>query len=75
MLLLLQGKTVHAVVREGVIYEDIGRSKNALYTMLMTTGYLTVISKMNVPSGLFCTLAIPNLEVRDAFLNCGEIKM
>ena len=64
---LLNGKTAAAVVREGVIYSDIGHDQDALYTMLVTTGYLTVKSKRMVPGGVLCELIIPNREVRDVY--------
>ena len=64
---LLRGETIAAVVRENVIYSDIGRDRDVLYTMLVTTGYLTVKSKRSVPGGVLCELAIPNREVRDIY--------
>lgn len=64
---LLRGETIAAVIRESVIYSDIGRDRDALYTMLVTTGYLTVKSKRSVPGGVLCELAIPNREVRDIY--------
>ena len=39
---LLQGGIVQGYLREGVIYSDIGEDEDALYTMLLSTGYLTV---------------------------------
>ena len=56
-----------AAVREGVIYEDIEQDNDTLFTMLLTTGYLTTVSKRRGISGLLCELAIPNKEVRDAY--------
>lgn len=67
LLSLLHGETVTAVVREGVIYEDIEQDNDTLFTMLLTTGYLTTVSKRRGISGLLCELAIPNKEVRDAY--------
>lgn len=67
LLSLLHGETVTAAVREGVIYEDIEQDNDTLFTMLLTTGYLTTVSKRRGISGLLCELAIPNKEVRDAY--------
>lgn len=65
---LIQGKPVKAQVQEGIIYEAIGRNKDALYTMLLTTGYLKSVSQEYDEDGaLWCRLLIPNREVRSAY--------
>lgn len=64
---LLSGESVQTLIREGVIYEDIGEDEDALYTMLLTTGYLTVKNRRRGIRGLFCELAIPNREVQDVY--------
>ncbi|MCU6713848.1 PD-(D/E)XK nuclease domain-containing protein [Megasphaera butyrica] len=64
---LLHGDSVTAVIREGVIYDDIGENPDALYTMLLTTGYLTAIHKQSTFGGQLCRLVIPNREVKDAY--------
>lgn len=67
LLSLLHGETVTTAIREGVIYEDIERDNDTLFTMLLTTGYLTTIRKQRGISGLLCDLVIPNKEVRDVY--------
>ena len=67
LLSLLQGDSVTAVIREGVIYDDIAENPDALYTMLLTTGYLTAIHKQSTFGGQLCRLVIPNREVKDAY--------
>lgn len=67
LLSLLHGKSVTAVIREGVIYDTIGEDKDALYTMLLTTGYLTATSKKKTFGGQLCQLRIPNREVKDVY--------
>ena len=67
LLSLLHGDSVTAVIREGVIYDDIGENTDALYTMLLTTGYLTAIHKQSTFGGQLCRLVIPNREVKDAY--------
>ena len=64
---LLKGQSVPAVIREGLVYDDLKRHKDALYSMLVTTGYLTVVEKRQMPGGPFCRLQIPNKEIRDAY--------
>ena len=65
---LLQGGSVNAKVDEGVIYSDIYKNRNALYTMLLTTGYLTPMTKP-VMRGfmLSAVLRIPNLEISSVY--------
>ena len=67
LLLLLHGGSITAVIRESVIYDDIGQDADALYTMLLTTGYLTVIHKEKDFGGHLCELTIPNREVKNAY--------
>lgn len=67
LLALLQGCQVTALIREGVIYEDIGHDTDALYTMLLTTGYLTAVSRRRGIGGIRCELVIPNREVQDIY--------
>lgn len=64
---LLYGESVTVLVREGVIYEDIGQNEDALYTMLLTTGYLTVQGWTRGVGGLRCRLVIPNREIQDIY--------
>ena len=64
---LLKGKRVQAIIRESLVYDDLNRDKDALYSMLVTTGYLTVVEKRQMPGGPFCRLQIPNKEIRDAY--------
>ena len=65
---LLQGGSVNAKIDEGVIYSDIYKNRNALYTMLLTTGYLTPVSKP-VTRGfmLSAVLRIPNREIASVY--------
>lgn len=56
-----------AVIREGLIYQDIRMDKDALYTLLLTTGYLTAVWRQDIPNGMLCQLKIPNEEVRHVF--------
>lgn len=67
LLALLHGESVTAAVREGVIYEDIDRDEDTLYTMLLTTGYLTAIDKRRGIGGILAKLVIPNREVQDVY--------
>ncbi len=65
---LIHGKKIGTVLNEGVIYRDIYKNTSALNTLLLTTGYLTMVD-YPVPGELVkdCTLRIPNKEVRVLF--------
>ena len=64
---LMQGIPVEAAVDEGVVYGDIRASSNALYMMMLTTGYLKAVDvDWNPAEGdlAICKLCIPNTEIR-----------
>ena len=67
LLSLMRGGPVSVVLQESLIYNDIENHPDALYTLLLTTGYLTCMKKSRTFGGLLCDLAIPNREVGDAF--------
>ena len=70
--LLMQGGTIPALLDEGVIYSEIHKNSDALYSMLLTTGYLTLAEPPNPYNGnMRCTLRIPNQEIQ--FLYRREI--
>ena len=64
LLSLLRGESISAMIREGIIYDEIGNDEDALYTMLLTTGYLTPISCEKAFGGYWCELVIPNREIQ-----------
>ena len=64
---LLQGGTVQAFLREGVIYSDIGEDEDALYTMLRTTGYLTSVRAEMQGLEREYTLRVPNKVILSLF--------
>ena len=64
---LMKDSPVEAVIDEGVIYPDIHESSNALYMMMLTTGYLKAVETDWDPTGEelpSCKLLIPNKEIR-----------
>ncbi len=67
-LLRFRESSVEALVDEGMIYPDIGTDSNALYMMLLTTGYLKAIETWQDARGRWwCRLQIPNREVLLAY--------
>lgn len=64
---LMKGIPVEATIDEGVIYGDIYENSNALYMMMLTTGYLKAVETYWDPMGEelpYCKLLIPNREIR-----------
>lgn len=67
-LLRMEASPVNVLVDEGIIYSDIEEDENALYMMLLTTGYLKAVTKWQDKRGhWWCSLQIPNCEVRQAY--------
>ena len=64
---VLQGQSITALLREGVIYSEIYANRNALYTMLLTTGYLTCAQSERTDLGTRAQLVIPNREILALF--------
>ena len=60
---LLEGLTIEGMVSDTLRYEDIKSDETSIWSLLLYTGYLKVISW--VPDELFyaCQLAVPNQEV------------
>ncbi len=64
---LLCNKEVSAELEEGVIYSSINENSDALYSLLLNTGYLTMVEIPDPYSDDDCTMRIPNLEIRTLF--------
>ncbi|MBR4696439.1 MAG: AAA family ATPase, partial [Selenomonadaceae bacterium] len=67
---LMKDIPVETTIDEGVIYGDIHESSNALYMMMLTTGYLKAVEAHWDPTGEelpFCRLLIPNREIRTIY--------
>ena len=64
---LLEGGNVAKPLQEGVVYTDIGRNRDDLYTMLLTTGYLKVMGEEIDMFGRVVEMAIPNKEIYTLF--------
>ncbi len=65
---LLHGQAVSAELMEGVIYKDIYANSDALYSLLLNTGYLTMVDFPDpYADDDECTVRIPNREIRSLF--------
>ena len=64
---LLQGGTVQGHLQEGVVYNEMYQSEEALLTMLCLTGYLTVERKRRIGNADIYMLRLPNREMQALF--------
>ncbi len=65
---LLHGGKIRTSLDESIIYNEIYKNSDALYSMLLTTGYLTMVDYPDYTEDDFrCTMRIPNREIRVLF--------
>lgn len=65
---LLKMNAIGIQVEDSLIYADIFQNKAALYTLLLTTGYLKAVPGVfDETDDDYCTVSIPNREVRSVF--------
>ena len=64
---LFRGKPLETTINEGLVYDEIYKRKDALYTMLLTTGYLTIAEESKIGSRMIYSLRIPNLEIKTVY--------
>ena len=69
LLRLIQGQTVTEVLTENTIYPELADNPAALYTILLLTGYLKIVSRRLVIDTWIYVLVIPNREVRSIYRN------
>ncbi len=60
---LMQGKIITATISLQTRYEELMEESDALWTLLLFTGYLTAVSKTERMGKLLCELKIPNNEI------------
>ncbi len=65
--LLLQDQPVEQFIDENTVFGDLIKNESAAWSLLLMAGYLKVISQKKTDDGLWCTLAIPNKEVRNLY--------
>ena len=63
---LLEGKTVTVSLNETMMYDQIEKDASALYTLLLTTGYLTIESISPTTYNRY-SLRIPNEEIKQVY--------
>ncbi len=60
---VMQGRPIRTKIRDSFLYSEIYKSPQALYTMLVTTGYLTCQKVRRTDLGLKADLVLPNREL------------
>jgi hypothetical protein len=71
--LLLQNKTILENLDEHIVYKNINENRAAIWTLLVMTGYLKVVSSPTVEGSNKYELALPNKEVRYFYQNAIQI--
>ncbi len=62
---LLRGGVIEKTIEEGIIFPDLEKSPNAIWSLLLYSGYVTIDK---TPSyGVPCRLRIPNIEVGELY--------
>jgi hypothetical protein len=64
---LLEGNIVKKVIDESVVFSDLNKNHAAIWSLLLTTGYLNVINLQFTEQGTICELKIPNKEIRSLY--------
>ena len=64
---LIRGETVSKVVSEHVVLRDLNTDEDAVWSLLLMSGYLTARTHETVGNDIVAELAIPNREVSVAF--------
>src|SRR3990167_2841581 len=66
--LLLEGDSIERLIDENFVYPDLVKNnESAVWSLLLMTGYLKVISYQDTDQGSLCQLAIPNREIRNLY--------
>jgi hypothetical protein len=71
--ILLQGQTVLENLDDHVVYQNINENRASIWTLLVMTGYLKVVSYPAVEGSNKYELALPNKEVRYFYQNAIQI--
>lgn len=61
---LLLGQKTQQFVDEHVVFGDLAQKGDAVWSLLLMSGYLKATDQKETPQGMACLLDIPNLEVR-----------
>jgi hypothetical protein len=64
---LLAGKFLEKLIDENMVFGDLKRNETAAWSLFLMSGYLKVTQVRDTDRGSYCTLIIPNREVRGLY--------
>ena len=64
---LIEGKLIDKHVNDNIVFQDIDKKLDTLWSFLLFSGYLTYSDKRIVGDSIFCKLRIPNREIAYVF--------
>lgn len=64
---LMDGETLCEPIYEDTVYADINVNSDLIWSFLLFTGYLKMVSQKNISDMLHAELVIPNTEVRTIY--------
>ncbi|MBM3198897.1 MAG: AAA family ATPase, partial [Chlamydiae bacterium] len=69
MELLLQGQSIAKPMDEGIVFSSLPRKEDAVWSLLLMTGYLTLVKEPEyiLGQGLMGLLRIPNVEIKELY--------
>jgi hypothetical protein len=71
--LLLEGKVVKKFIDENFVFPELKANEGAIWSLLLMTGYLKVVSSQETLQGTLCQLEIPNQEIRNLYRKIIEL--
>jgi hypothetical protein len=69
---LMSGASIQEYVDEHIVFGDLSQNRAALWSLLLMSGYLKVLSKQPQGRRYLCELAIPNKEIQDFYSSVVE---
>ena len=65
---LLRGGKIERVINENFVFSDLDKNQeSAVWSLLLTTGYLKIVSYKETNQGSLCQLSIPNQEIKNFY--------
>ena len=64
---LMKHDSIDKIINENLIYSEITTNINALFLILISSGYLKILNKIRNGNRWLCTLTIPNKEIYEIF--------
>lgn len=69
---LLKGAAVEKLIDENLVFQYLSNNPSSVWSLLLMSGYLKLVSNRQTYQGTFCQLAIPNREVSNLYRQIVE---